>query len=265
MLQQTDHPVIIRAIIADDEPLAREGIRIRLENEPDFTVVDECETGTQTVEKIKKLKPDLVFLDIKMPGMNGFKVLQQIDRREVPVIVFITAFDSYAVQAFRVNALDYLLKPIDDMKFQNMLLRIRQQLKQKSLSEYAEHIQSLIKSSPNPDTSRTIQRIAIKERGKTIFIDVSDMDWIEAAGDYLYIHVNRHKYLIRQTLSEIQERLDPTRFQRIHRSTIVNLNRIQELQSQDHGDYHVILKDGTALKLSRSFRSTLEEALCTQH
>jgi two-component system LytT family response regulator len=254
---------MIRVLIVDDEPLAREGVRLRLEKEQDIVIEAECSNGTEAIRLIKSCKPDLVFLDIQMPGMSGFEMLQHLKCTEYPLIIFITAYDAYAMEAFRAHALDYLLKPIDDDHFRYAVEHARIMIKQSYFSRFASQVQEMLSHFSTSDSLQSVSRIAVKEKGKVIFIETGEIDWIEAAGDYVYLHVKNKKHLIRTTVSDFSNKLNPREFQRIHRSVIINLNRISEMQGSDHGEFRVILKDGRQLKMSRTYRESLEKALGT--
>jgi two-component system LytT family response regulator len=247
----------IRALIVDDEPLGRGGISARLKNEADIEIVGECANGRLAVAAIRQYAPDLLFLDVQMPGMNGFDVLQAVGADAVPVVIFVTAFDEYALRAFDVHALDYLLKPIDDERFRLALIRARAHLQQRSESRLNQQLAALLAglsktARPNHD------RFVIKSGGRILFVRTEEVDWIEAVGDYAQLHVGKQTYLVRETMTALEERL-AAGFLRIHRSLIVNAERIKELHPLFNGEYNVILRDGTELKSSRSYRARLRE------
>lgn len=253
----------IRTLIVDDEPLGRGGIRARLQNEPDIEIIGECANGRLAVEAIHECTPDLLFLDVQMPGMNGFEVLKTVGAATVPAVIFVTAFDEYALRAFEVHALDYLLKPIDDERFKLALQRARTQLRQKTESALGQQIAALLAALPTDGTppkteARTRDRFVIKSGGRITFVKAEEVDWIEAVGDYAQLHVGIQTYLIRETMTTLTAELD-TRFLRIHRSLIVNTNCITELQTLFNGEYNVILRDGTELKSGRSYRDQLRQ------
>ena len=265
---------MIRTMIIDDEPLAREGIRLRLLKESDIDIVAEAETGRKAITAILEHQPDLVFLDVQMPGMNGFEVLKQIDPQQWPLVIFVTAYDQYALNAFEVHALDYLLKPVDNERFQQSLKRARQQLQHVRMGQFGSKIQHLLneidvpqsksyqeKQIKNIEDASGLERIAIKTLGTVHFIQVNEIEWIEAAGDYVYIHTNGKKHLIRERLSHFEKQLPANLFRRVHRSTIVNLNKIRELRKSDHGEYIIYLQDNTTLKASRSYRQNLQQMI----
>jgi two-component system LytT family response regulator len=243
----------IRTIVVDDEPLAREKLLGFLAQEPDFEVVAECRDGAQAVELIQQEKPDLVFLDVQMPEVNGFEALEKLDPEEIPTVVFVTAYDQYALRAFDVHAVDYLLKPFDRERLQQTLDRIRQQLQ---LGQMKEQLRSLLE-----ERSRYPDRIEVRTPGRVVIVRVSEILWIDAAGNYIKIHTTDEVLSLRETMASIEKRLNPQMFLRIHRSTIVNVEQISELQQQFHGDYVVLLKGGQRLTLSRSYRDKMQNLL----
>ena len=247
----------IRALIVDDEPLARERLRGLLETEPDVTVVGECSDGEAAVEVIRAEPPDLVFLDVQMPNLDGFGVVAAVGPENMPVTVFVTAYDRYALQAFEVHALDYLLKPFDRARFAVALARVRAQLEQDRAAGAADRLLALLDETKTPPR-KGAERIAVKTSGGVSFVRAEEIDWVEAAGNYAKLHAGGDVHLLRETLNALEARLDPEQFVRIHRSTIVNLDAIKELQPLFHGDYAVILRDGTELVLSRSYRQKLK-------
>jgi two-component system LytT family response regulator len=271
-IEKHDAPVrTLSVIIVDDESVARARLRRLLSDEPDMQVVAECENGKDAVHAILDRAPDLVFLDIEMPELNGFDVLRTLPEETLPAFVFVTAFSSYALDAFAVDALDYLLKPFDAERFQVTVRRARERLGLRSerqelltaIREVAE-TQREIKAAVGrlPETSSPqpsfLERIAVKADGRVFFVRVNDVDYMEAAANYVKIRVGSEAHLIRERLGDLAARLDPTRFARIHRSTIVNLDRIKEIQPWFSGDALVILRDGQKLRLSRMFRAGLE-------
>lgn len=241
----------LRAILSDDEPLARDVLRVLLQSEPDVEIVAECSNGLETVAAILEKKPDVLFLDIQMPDLDGFGVIQTVGVARMPVTVFVTAFDQYTLRAFEAHALDYLLKPFDPQRFRHTLDRVRTQVSQAS-AEINKKLESLIKSSGN--RSAFIDRLVIKESGRIYFVKTSEIDWIEASGSYVTLHCGKQKHLLHQTLTAIENQLDETVFVRIHRSAIVNIERIKELKPHFNGEYFVLLTSGSQLKLSRSYR-----------
>ncbi|MGH7494536.1 MAG: LytR/AlgR family response regulator transcription factor [bacterium] len=260
----------IRTIIIDDEPLGREGMRVLLERDAEIEIVGECANGYEAIDAITTIAPDLVFLDVQMPEMDGFEVLAQIAPEHLPVVVFVTAFDEYALRAFEVHALDYLLKSYSDDRFEAALRRAKEQIRQKKIGEVSQRLMAMLNHPHGLDASAEalkelregyLQRLVIKAGGRVYFLKAHEIDWIEAADYYVTLHAGGKSHLLRESLHSLERRLDPARFQRIHRSTIVNLDRVQELQSIAYGDYLVILRDGTQLKMSRAHRQRLEAIL----
>lgn len=245
----------IRTLIVDDEPLGRERIRMLLSSDPEIEVVEECSDGQQAVESIKRSKPALVFLDVQMPGMDGFAVLQAIAGGWMPAVVFVTAYDRYAVRAFEVHALDYLLKSFDRERFQAALRRAKEQIRQSREGLLSERLTGLLEDLEARE--KRLTRLIVRSAGRISFVRVEEIDWLEAADNYVRIHVSRESHLIRETLQSLEERLDPTKFFRIHRSTVVNFDRIKEMQPLFHGDYLVRLRDGTELTLTRNYKEKL--------
>jgi two-component system LytT family response regulator len=246
----------IRTLIVDDEPLARERLRTLLAAEPDVALVGECGDGQEAVRAIEEHQPDLVFLDIQMPELDGFGVLASIKPPRLPEVIFVTAFNQHALRAFEVHALDYLLKPFDRERFQTALERARTRLAQARSGELNQKLTALLAEiRPEP---KTTDRLAVKTSGKVLFVKTSDIDWIEAADNYVSLHVGAESHLLRETMGALEARLDPKQFLRISRSTIVNLERVKELQPMFHGDYTVILRNGTRLGLSRNYRDKLQ-------
>jgi len=258
---------LIRVLIVDDEPLARENLQGLLSEDPDLLLVGQCANGIEAVEAIKTLEPDLLFLDVKMPRVNGFEVLKQIPLGQLPIVIFVTAYDQHALRAFEVNALDYLLKPFDDERFAMTMARVKTQFKQKRITEYNERVFSLMGSEYSPLTAPKpteppktpyIRRIAVKTTGRIYFVEVDEIEWIQAARSYVQLHTTTKTHLVRETMSHFEANLDPQQFLRIHRSTLINIAFIRELQPYFRGDYLVILKDGTELKLTRRNRDKLD-------
>jgi two-component system LytT family response regulator len=246
----------IRALIVDDEPLAREGIRKRLAQEPDIAVIGECSNGRQAVTAIERDSPDLVFLDVQMPKLDGFGVIAAIGARRMPQVVFVTAYDEHALRAFEVHALDYLLKPIDGARFLEALGRARSSIRGHELQEQLQALLASIQTE-----KRYLARLSIKTGGRILFLSVDEIDWIEAADNYVLLHAGRDSHMLHTTMNSLEDRLDPSAFLRIHRSTIVNLQRVKEMHPMFHGEYRVILKDGTELASARSYRSKLQRLL----
>jgi two-component system LytT family response regulator len=246
----------ITALIVDDEPLAREKIRRLLRSETDVEIIGEAVSGAEAVEMIENQKPDLIFLDIQMPEMNGFEVLNAIKNgAAIPAVIFVTAYDKYAIKAFEVHALDYLLKPFDSERLQSALKRVREQLESKSHNGFDEKLMSLL--SDLKAEKEYPQRLVLKTAGRVYFIKTSDIDWIEAAGNYVKLHIGKDAHLLRETMNKTEAKLDPEKFLRIHRSSLVNIDRIKELNPLFNGDYLVILQDKTELTLSRNYHDRL--------
>lgn len=250
----------IRTLIVDDEPLARQRLRRLLEADSDITILGECGDGEHAVAELQKQRPDLVFLDVQMPVLDGFGVLHALDDMPMPVVIFVTAHDRYALKAFEVHAFDYLLKPYDKSRFTSALERAKAQVRQGNATHLNERLQELL-HAVTPTNGGHKSRLMVKSDGRIYFVRVDDIDWIEAAGNYVRLHVGKEQYLLRESLSALEKQLDPARFVRVHRSTIVHLERIRELQPAFHGDYVIVLRDGTELALSRSCREKLEEVL----
>jgi two-component system LytT family response regulator len=238
----------IRTCIVDDEPLARERIRVLLAGEPDVEIVGESGGGPAAVEVIRAVRPDLLFLDVQMPGPDGFGVLEALGAAVPRAVIFVTAYDQYALQAFEVHALDYLLKPFSSRRFHRALERARTELLQRGGGGVDERILSLLEQIRHP---RRPERLVIRSAGRVSFLRVDEIDWVEAEGNYVRLHAGAASHLLRETMKGIEAKLDPDRFIRIHRSTIVNTDRIKELQPLFHGEYAVILRDGTRLTASR--------------
>ncbi|MFI5251498.1 MAG: LytR/AlgR family response regulator transcription factor [Bacteroidota bacterium] len=242
----------IKALIVDDEPLAREGIKQLLLREKDIQLIGESGDGFTAIELVKKHFPDLIFLDIELPEMDGFEILQELPLDHNPAIIFITAFNEYAVEAFNVHALDYLLKPIDPERFKNAIERARNNLRLHATSEINEKFYDLIMSLKSRE--EPARRLLIKTAKRIFFVEMKEIDWVQAAGDYVWVHTRGEKYLIRQTMNDMDHSLDPATFIRIHRSTIVNIDRIKELQPLYRGDYAVVLHNGVKLTMGRTYR-----------
>ena len=245
----------IRALIADDEPLARERLASLLAGESDVEVVGECTNGVEAVAAIQEKTPDLVFLDVQMPELDGFGVIAQITGSKMPVVVFVTANDDFALRAFDVHALDYLVKPCTLDRFQTALQRARDQITRRQTKEIHQRLTALlddVKAQP-----MQAERLAIKSGGRILFLKLSEVEWIEAADNYVKLHVGNESHLLRETMSALEGRLPKDRFLRISRSTIVNIEQIKELHPLFHGEYIVILRGGARLTLTRGYREKL--------
>jgi two-component system LytT family response regulator len=249
----------IRTLLVDDELPARRRLVDLLESQDGFEVTGMARDGREAVDRIRDSRPDLMFLDIQMPNLDGFGVLQAVGQNLMPVTIFVTAYDSFAIRAFEAHALDYLLKPFADERFEAALERAHQFIRGHRASEFAERVATLMAERATMPT--TIERLAIKCGGRVTFLEVREIDWIEAAGVYVNLHASGKMYLYRSSMGSLHKRLDPKLFLRLHRSVTVNASRIRELEVRTHGDHTVILKDGKRLPLSRTHRTQLEEWL----
>jgi two-component system LytT family response regulator len=245
----------IRTFVVDDEPPARRRIVELLEKELDIEVAGAFEKGEEALEAILQESPDLLFLDVQMPGLDGFGLLERLAPERRPTTIFVTAYDAYALRAFEVRALDYLLKPFSDERFEAALATARQRVRVREREALGEKLLSLVEDKPHPS------RLVVRNAGSIRFLDVRDVEWIEAAGVYAVIHEGGREHLVRESLQALEARLDPARFSRIHRSKIVALDRVSELRLDDRGGCRVVLRDGTTLPLSRRHREGLEERL----
>jgi len=233
----------IRAVVVDDEPLARSSLKVLLRHDPEIELVSECGSGMEALREIRGKKPELVFLDVQMPECDGFDVLEQLGKDLPPALVFVTAYDQYALRAFEAGALDYLLKPFDNVRFGRALERAKERI-------------ALGKDAP-----RKLERLAIKNAGEILFLKIAEIDWIEAADYYVCLHVGARTHLLRRSMNEVEEELEPGAFCRIHRSAIVNLERVRRLEVSAEGGTDVVLSDGTRLRLSRRHRKQLQGRL----
>jgi two-component system LytT family response regulator len=249
----------IRTLVVDDEPLARERLTNLLSGEPDIEVVGQCRDGEEAVTAIVDHTPDLVFLDVQMPAMNGFEVIEAVGSERMPLVIFVTAYDQHALRAFQVRALDYVLKPFDRERFQEALQRARAHIQRDETGDLGRRLLALVKDLRR-DQPKT-DRLVVKSGGRLFFLRTDEIDWIEAAGNYVRLHVGPASHLLRETMNAIEGRLDPEKFFRIHRSRIVNMERIQEMQPWLNGEYAVLLRTGTRLTLSRGYREKLQERL----
>lgn len=254
----TDSP-LIRVLLVDDEPLAREMLREMLQGDPEVQIVGESCNGREALEAIRTQSPDLIFLDVQMPEVGGFEVLAALGKETIPYVIFVTAYDQYAVRAFEVQALDYLLKPFDQERFDVSWQRAKAQLLRDRNGGVDQRILALLEELRAGRSY--LERLVIKAAGRIYFLETNEIDWIEAEGNYVSVHSAKKTHLMRETISSLEAQLDPKKFVRIHRSSIVRLDFIQELQPWFHGEYRVILKDGTQLTLSRNHRDKLQEAL----
>jgi two-component system LytT family response regulator len=262
----------IRTIIVDDEPLARRGLELRLREAPDVEVVRQCANGREALAAINELQPDLMLLDIQMPGLSGFDVLTQVPQESLPMIVFVTAFDRFAIEAFEAHALDYLLKPVDEARLGRALDRVRAQWQARQAVAQREQLMAMLGDlngkgeiepggEPGGGQRRYATMLPIRVGRETIRLDVAAIDWIDAAGDYMCVHASGQTHVLRATMKELEEMLDPDVFQRVHRSTIVNLARVRSLRPHLNGECFLKLESGQEVKLSRSFRDKVEMLL----
>ena len=254
----------ITAFIVDDEALAREAVRLRLGSESDIQVIGEADDGPSAVRKIGELRPDLVFLDVQMPEMNGFGVLERIDPGLIPAVVFVTAYDQYALRAFETHALDYLLKPFTAQRFESALDRARVEVAKGGDEETHRQMLALLRERARARQAPAEQgpkayltRLTVKHDHRLALIRVEDIDWIESSANYACLHVGSTTCVVRMTMNELERRLDPARFARVHRSTIVQIDRIRTIAPAWHGDFDLTLKDGTLLRLTRNYRSRI--------
>jgi two-component system LytT family response regulator len=249
----------IRTLIVDDEVLARKLIKKLLDRHPEFEMVGECADGREAVSTIKEASPDVVFLDVQMPEFGGLEVLKRLGPKQLPVVIFVTAYDAFALQAFEAHALDYLLKPIDEDRFDQALERVKIYICGHQIGATRDRLIDLVQELT--ERRQTISRLAVKATGRVVFVKVEEIDWIEASGNYLDLHVGKECYLLRGRVNELEKKLDPDRFFRIHRSTIVNLDRVKEFLPLFKGEGVVLLKDGSRLAASRSCSQKLHQFL----
>jgi two-component system LytT family response regulator len=269
----TDKQRILKTLIVDDESLARRGLVHRLKNIADINIVGEACNGREALKLIEELNPDLVFLDIQMPGVSGFEVVQQLDIETMPIILFLTAYDEYAVRAFEVNALDYILKPIDEDRLHQVLDKVRANLSQKRALEQKSQLLQLASDISGENISsfeelekkdvtelvpKEPSRLAIKDGGRTTWVNQDDIEWIDAAGDYMCVQSQGVTHIMRKTMKELEKELDESILQRIHRSTIVNIRQVREMESHINGEYFLTLESGHRVKLSRTYKDKLK-------
>jgi two-component system LytT family response regulator len=245
----------LTVLIVDDEPLAREGLRELLAKDPDISSIREARDGREAVAAIRRARPDLVLLDVQMPEMDGFEVVRQIGTELMPAVVFVTAHDQYAIRAFEINALDYLLKPVIEERFVKALARVKGRMRSAVPADSNPLIVNLLEAMAS---RRYPQRLAVRSAGKTVLVDVDEVDWVRGAENYVELHAGKASHLLQVTMSTLEKSLDPAHFMRIHRSIIVNLGRIKDLQSGAHGEYVVTLRDGTRLKSGRTYSNRLQ-------
>ena len=249
----------IRSLIVDDEPLARNLVRRLVARDSDFSIVGECGDPREVVALVEREKPDLLVLDVQMPELNGFEVLSLIGPEDLPMVIFVTAHDQFALQAFSAQAIDYVLKPIDEDRFAQALQKAKVYLNGQQNGEMRERLQGLLEQLPS--SSRFLSRLAVRTGERVLIVKTEELDWIEAAGNYLNLHVGKASYMVRGRINALEMKLDPNKFFRIHRSTMVNLDRVREFQPLFKGDGLVVLKDGTKLPASRSCSQKLKDLL----
>jgi two-component system LytT family response regulator len=249
----------LRVLIVDDEPIAREGVRVQLQKYSSVEISGEAGNGLEAVEAIRELTPDIVFLDVQMPGMNGFEVLQAVGTNNLPAVVLVTAYDKYALQAFEINAIDYLLKPFDAERFGRAFARAKREIEKQRVEALNQKLQTLLETVL--PQKKFLERLVVKSSGRIFFLPVAEIDWIEAADNYARLHVGRESHLIRETLSSLEARLDPENFLRVRHSAIVNVKHIKELHPLFKGEYEIVLQSGAKLATSRRYRTRISSLL----
>jgi two-component system LytT family response regulator len=252
-------PEPIHVLVADDETPARQRLIDLLAKDAQIASVAEAADGEAAVESIEKKRPDLVFLDVQMPELDGLGVIDAIGAAQMPLTVFVTAYDQHAIRAFEANALDYLLKPFSDERFEATMTRVKARLDERSIGEFGQRILKMVAAAPAAE--RRLDRLVVKSAGSTRFIRAIDIDWIEAAGVYVTLHVGGKELLYRAALNDLAERLDPRRFVRVHRSAVVNIESIVQLEPMSHGEFEAVLKNGSRTRVSRTYRAQLEKRL----
>jgi two-component system, LytTR family, response regulator len=253
-------PEPIHVLVADDEAPARQRLIDLLAKDAQIASVAEAEDGEAAVESIEKRRPDLLFLDVQMPELDGLGVIDAIGAAQMPLTVFVTAYDQHAIRAFESNALDYLLKPFSDERFEATMARVKARLDERSIGEFGQRILKMVAAAP-AGAERRLDRLVVKSAGSTRFIRAIDIDWIEAAGVYVTLHVGGKELLYRAALNDLAERLDPRRFVRVHRSAVVNIESILQLEPMSHGEFEAVLKNGSRTRVSRTYRAQLEKRL----
>lgn len=253
----------IRTVIADDEGLARKKLRILLDSEPQVEVVAECQNGRETVAAIRSFRPDMLLLDIQMPDLDGFEVLSEISSDEIPQVIFTSAYDQYAIRAFEAHALDYLLKPFDQDRLHAAIERASTEMQRRKDQDLTNRILELLSAvkSGKPPVPEFEERLAIRTNGRVVFLSLEEIQWIEAAANYVRLNTGKVSYLFRETISRVSERLNPSHFVRIHRSAIVNVRQIKELIPVNSGEYVVVLHSGKELSCSRGYRTNLQHLI----
>lgn len=266
-----DSKSTLRTLVIDDESLARRGLKLRLAEIEGVEVIGECANGREALAAIAEHAPDLIFLDIQMPGMSGFELVGNLQQDNLPMIIFVTAFDKYAVEAFDVHAVDYLLKPIDADRLIDAVQRARSRSEQEESVTDKQRLLDLVISITGKSENSVAQlikerdgakaypdRIAIKDGGETTLVSVTDIGWVDAAGDYMCVHAKGQTHIMRVTMKDLESQLDPTIFQRVHRSTIVNLDKVTKVCSHMNGEFHLILDNGSTIKMSRSYKEKVK-------
>ncbi len=270
-MKNTDYSRKIRAIVVDDEALARRGLVMRLEQLEQVEILQTCSSGKEALHAITELEPDLIFLDIQMPGMTGFEVIENLQQDNMPMVIFVTAYDAFAIDAFNVHAIDYLLKPIEQERLQQAIEKVAERLGQEHMAVAKQRLLDIVIGLTGKSEAAIEQmldtkgeqiafadKMAIKDGSSTTFVPVRNIDWIDAAGDYMCVHVNGATHIMRTTMKELESQLDPTVFQRVHRSTIVNLERVEKVSSHINGEFHLTLTCGSSLKMSRSYKDKIK-------
>lgn len=247
--------------VADDEPLARERIRSILKGRERYSIVTECKDGVETVEALTEQDIDLLFLDVQMPGLDGFQIVESLGAMPLPIIVFVTAFNEYALRAFDVSALDYLLKPFDKERFEKTLARVEERLERRDRTGMSAELREFLGTLATPAVPNHVSRFPVKANGEIYFVRAEDVDWIDAEGNYVTLHAAGRRHLVRDTIKSLERRLDPAKFVRVHRSAIINIERLRKLQPYFHGEYVITLQDGTTLTSSRTFSDRLRALL----
>lgn len=251
----------INVAIADDEPLARERLRVLLEGRERFALVAECEDGAEALAALTEHDVDLLFLDVQMPGLDGFQILESLNPERLPMIVFVTAFNDYALRAFDVSALDYLLKPFDRERFEKTLTRVEERLAGQAKAEMSGELREFLRTISTTAAPAHVSRFPVRANGEIYFVRVEDVDWIDAEGNYVALHAAGRRHLVRDTIKSLEDRLDPSKFVRVHRSAIINVDRLRKLQPYFHGEYVITLQDGTTLTSSRTYSDRLRALL----
>jgi len=270
-MKSPDEKRKIRAVVVDDESLARKGLVMRLEQYEQVEVLRSCRSGKEALAAIAELEPDLVFLDIQMPGMTGFEVIEQLQQDNMPMVIFVTAYDAFAIKAFDVHAIDYLLKPIEQDRLQQAIEKSEQRLEQQQVFVAKQRLLDIVIGLTGKSEAAIEQlldakgeqiayadKLAIKDGSSTTFVPVKNIDWIDAAGDYMCVHVSGATHIMRTTMKELEAQLDPSIFQRVHRSTIVNLARVEKVSSHINGEFHLTLTCGSSLKMSWSYKDKIK-------